>query len=417
MSKTFYSDIRSAKTVAYSQLVEDIQKCASYNRYCKSGDYYEVFLKIITSMVLGKEIILLDADFTDAEIEKLVDDTDINATELVTVDTTITEDNLINLLTSKTVTWKITLFTSGTTGLPKKVSHSFDSIARQAKKSERHADDVWGFAYNPTHMAGLQVFFQALVNQNTVVRLFGLDSKEIISEINKNKITHISATPTFYRLLLPPTDVCHSVKRLTSGGEKFDEHTLRQLISLFPNAKLTNVYASTEAGTLFASKGNEFCIKEDMKNKVCVREGELLIHKSLLAESAFIQFDGEWYHTGDLIEVLCEEPLTFYFISRKTEMINVGGYKVNPTEVEEFIRESKGVQDAFVYGKANRIMGNIIMAEVVREDESVTEKSIREELQHKLQEFKIPRVINFVEHLNVTRTGKISRKEWKREIT
>lgn len=410
MSKIFYSDIRAGRVVSYSQLVEDIQKYASYSPYCKSGDYYEVFLKIVTSLILGREVILLDADFSDAEVEKLVGNVDIYATESVTPVSILTEENFLELLTAKTETWKITLFTSGTTGLPKKVSHSFNSIARQAKRSERHANDVWGFAYNPTHMAGLQVFFQALLNQNTIVRLFGLDSKEIISEINKNQITHISATPTFYRLLLPPTGVCSSVKRLTSGGEKFDEHTLGLLSSLFPNAKLTNVYASTEAGTLFASKGNEFCIKEDMKDKVCIREGELLIHKSLLAESASIQFDGDWYHTGDLIEVSCQEPLTFHFISRKTEMINVGGYKVNPTEVEECIRECKGVQDAFVYGKANRIMGNIIMGEVVREDESVTEKSIREELQQKLQEFKIPRIIKFVEHLNVTRTGKISRK-------
>lgn len=417
MNKTFYSDIRSARMVGYSQLVEDILKCTSYNPYCKSEDYYEVFLKIITSMVLGKEVILLDADFTDAEVKKLAGDVDINATEPVNIELTITVDNLINLLTFKIETWKITLFTSGTTGLPKKVSHSFNSIARQAKKNERHTDDVWGFAYNPTHMAGLQVFFQALVNKNTIVRLFGLDTKEIITEINKNKITHISATPTFYRMLLTPTDVCPSVKQLTSGGEKFDEHTLEHLISLFPNAKLTNVYASTEAGTLFASKGNEFCVKEDMKDKVCIREGELLIHKSLLAESESIQFDGVWYHSGDLIEVLCDEPLTFLFISRKTEMINVGGYKVNPTEVEECIRECKGVKDAFVYGRANRITGNIIMGEVVRREESVTEKSIREELQQKLQEFKIPRIIKFVEHLSVTRTGKISRKLWNNEIT
>lgn len=49
------------------------------------------------------------------------------------------------------------------------------------------------------------------------------------------------------------------------------------------------------------------------------------------------------------------------------------------------------------------------MADVIRENGDVTEKTIREELQQKLQEFKIPRIMKFVEHLNVTRTGKISR--------
>ena len=409
MSKLFYSDIRTGKKVTFDQLVLDVKSCTEYSPYCKSGDYYEVFLKIIASLVLGKEVVLLDADFTDAEVEKLVGEIDITASVPASVDLALTSENLMEKMTAKTESWRITLFTSGTTGLPKKASHTFSSIARQAKKSERHADDVWGFAYNPTHMAGLQVFFQALVNQNTIVRLFGLDSKEIINEINSYHITHISATPTFYRLLLPPTDVCPSVKRLTSGGEKFDEHTLNQLTSLFPNAKLTNVYASTEAGTLFASKGNEFCIKEDMKDKVCVRDGELLIHKSLLAQSESILFDGDWYHTGDLIEVSCEVPLTFHFVSRKTEMINVGGYKVNPTEVEEALRECDGVADAYVYSKENRVMGKIILCDVVRASADVTEKSIREQLQQKLQEFKIPRMIKFVEHLNVTRTGKISR--------
>lgn len=409
MSKLFYSDIRTGKKVTFDQLVLDVKSCTEYIPYCKSGDYYEVFLKIVASLVLGKEVVLLDADFTDAEVEKLVGEIDITASVPASVDLALTSENLMEKMTAKTESWRITLFTSGTTGLPKKVSHTFSSIARQAKKSERHADDVWGFAYNPTHMAGLQVFFQALVNKNTIVRLFGLDSKEIINEINSYHITHISATPTFYRLLLPPTDVCPSVKRLTSGGEKFDEHTLNQLTSLFPNAKLTNVYASTEAGTLFASKGNEFCIKEDMRDKVCVRDGELLIHKSLLAQSESILFDGDWYHTGDLIEVSCEEPLTFHFVSRKTEMINVGGYKVNPTEVEEALRECDGVVDAFVYSKENRIMGKIILCDVVRASAYVTEKSIREQLQQKFQEFKIPRMIKFVEHLNVTRTGKISR--------
>jgi len=410
MGKAFYSDIRTGRSVSFDQLVEDVKKCTSYNPYCKSGDYYEVFLKIVTSLVLGKEVILLDADFTEDEVEKLVGDVDITVTEPIIIEETVSVENLMGMITSKTDSWKVTLFTSGTTGQPKKVSHSFNSIARQAKKSERHADDVWGFAYNPTHMAGLQVFFQALMNKNTIVRLFGFDSKEIISEINKHEITHISATPTFYRLLLPPTDVCLSVRRLTSGGEKFDERTLRQLMSLFPNAKMTNVYASTEAGTLFASKGNEFCIKEDMKDKVCVYESELLIHKSLLAQSDSIKFDGDWYHTGDLIEVLCENPLTFHFVSRKTEMINVGGYKVNPTEVEEALRECEGVVDAYVYSKESRIMGKIILCDVVSAGSSVSEKSIREQLQLKLQEFKIPRMIKFVEHLNVSRTGKISRK-------
>lgn len=410
MDKIFYSDLYAKRTISYNQLFDDLTQSTTYSPFCKSGDFYEVFKSIVLSLMLGKEIILLDSDFTDFELDKLLGEVDIKASEKIQFADTISEENFFTKLYANTDSWLITLFTSGTTGLPKRVSHNFASISRQVKQSERHSEDIWGFAYNPTHMAGLQVFFQALVNRNSLIRLFGLDQKEIMSEIQQKGITHISATPTFYRLLLPFISICDSVKSLTSGGEKFDEHTLNQLMALFPNAKFTNVYASTEAGTLIASRGNEFVIKEEMRDKVWVKDGELLIHKSLLGKSASINMDGNWYHTGDLIEIVKEDPLTFHFISRKNEMINVGGYKVNPTEVEDCLRECEGVLDAKVYSKTNKIIGNIILCDVVRVDDDVTEKSIREKLQHKLQEFKIPRIIKFVEHLSVTRTGKISRQ-------
>ena len=409
MDKLFYSDSQTGREVSYNHLFEDLNGASDYCPYCKSPDYYEVFRHIILSMLLGREIILLDADFTDEEVARLVGDVDIRVKEKVTLSGLLSEDNFLHELVAKTDTWRITLFTSGTTGLPKKVSHSYDSIARQVRQDAGHSEDVWGFAYNPTHMAGLQVFLQALLNENSIVRLFGLDSKEIVKQILTYGISHISATPTFYRLLLPPIDVCPSVRRITSGGEKFDEHTLGQLKSLFPNAKFTNVYASTEAGTLFASQGNEFAVREGMKDKVKVADGELLIHKSLLGNSDSLRIEGEWYHTGDLVEMASENPLTFHFVSRNNEMINVGGYKVNPNEVEDCLRECDGVVDAKVYGKASRIMGNIVLCDVVRKDTTVSEKVILDTLRQKLQEFKIPRMIRFVEHLDVTRTGKISR--------
>lgn len=354
---------------------------------------------------------MLDADFTATEVKSLIGkDSETDRQEYVFSGAGITEDNLLERLMQRTDSWRVALFTSGTTGRPKKVSHTFASVSRQVRTGVKHLDDVWGFAYNPTHMAGLQVFFQALLNGNSMIRLFGLDARNVVGEINEKRVSHISATPTFYRLLLPPSGVCPSVVRLTSGGEKFDSHTLQELECLFPNAKITNVYASTEAGALFASRDNSFVVGDGLKGKVRIQEGELLIHKTLLAESASVRLDGEWYHTGDLVTVSCEAPLTFSFVSRKTEMINAGGYKVNPIEVEERLREYPGVRDAFVYAKASRVMGHIVMADVIRENAETDEKDIRKYLQVKLQEFKIPRIIRFVSCLNTTRTGKISRQ-------
>jgi acyl-CoA synthetase (AMP-forming)/AMP-acid ligase II len=119
--------------------------------------------------------------------------------------------------------------------------------------------------------------------------------------------------------------------------------------------------------------------------------------------------DDEWYYTGDVIDVLSENPLKFRFVNRKSEMINVGGYKVNPLEVEEAILTLSGIMNVRVFSKSNSVLGNIICCEVVADRDQISESSIRIYLQSKIQEFKIPRIIRFVDELSITRTGKIIR--------
>lgn len=407
----FFKDIEHGEPITWDLLVNDINNLLTYNPYCKSGNYYHVFKHIITSLIIGKEIILLDSDFTDSELVNLTGFSEYEEfTQLIdkgSFPLLRDKGELIEKLRNTFDDWKATLFTSGTTGIPKKVTHNFNSITRFVKISERNKNSIWGFAYNPTHMAGIQVFFQALLNGNAIVRLFGLTPNEIHSEIKENGITHISATPTFYRLLLPCEETFQSVERITSGGEKFNYKTIMQLKGIFPNAKITNVYASTEAGTLFASDNDIFSIKPEYEHLIRVANDELLIHISLMGSSD-INIE-EWYNTGDLIETITLKPLKFRFISRKSDMINVGGYKVNPLEVEETILTLPGVKNVRVYSKSNSVLGNIICCEVVCDNSQISESSIRTFLQTKMQEFKIPRITRFVEELSTTRTGKIKR--------
>jgi len=407
----FLKDIDNDRLVTWDFLIDDINKTSIYNPYCKSADYYTVFKHIILSLLIDEEIILLDSDFTESELINLTGHSDYikfnKPIEKSKVPNLSNQRELFEKLSNASKDWKITLFTSGTTGIPKKVSHKFKSITRFVKVSQRNEKSIWGFAYNPTHMAGIQVFFQALLNGNSIIRLFGLDTKDIYTEITNNGITHISATPTFYRLLLPCNETFPSVERITSGGEKFNEKTFKQLNQVFPNAKITNVYASTEAGTLFASQNDIFSVRPEYESLINIENNELLIHSSLMG-STETNVD-EWYNTGDVIEIVSQNPLKFRFVNRKSEMINVGGYKVNPLEVEEAILTLSGINNVRVYSKQNSVLGNIICCEVVANSNQITESSIRTFLQSKIQEFKIPRIIRFVEELSTTRTGKLKR--------
>ena len=352
-------------------------------------------------------MVLLDSDLNTSELTGL-DENEINRRCIKKVQHFASIDDVIKALCNSVS--EITLFTSGTTGQPKKVIHTVQTLTRSVRLGEKYAGQVWAYAYNPTHMAGLQVFFQAFLNQNTLVNVFNVSRSEVYHMIEEYSVTHISATPTFYRLLLPYEKAYPSVQRVTLGGEKSDAHLYEAIHSIFPMAKTNNVYASTEAGSLFAAKGDCFQIPVSLKDKFKVIDDELLIHYSLLGRSESFQLDGEFYHSGDLIEWVNLAEGTFRFKSRKNELINVGGYKINPGEVEAAINSLNGVRQSLVYGKPNSVLGNILCAEVqLEENRNITELEIRHLLKNKLQDFKIPRKIKFVDAFSLTRTGKLKR--------
>jgi acyl-coenzyme A synthetase/AMP-(fatty) acid ligase len=404
----FFRDIHDS--YSWDTLIADLSITSEYNPYCNSNNYYTIFKHIIISLIKGREVILLDSDFSNDELMQLTGISDFREfTEIsdnFLFSSSLNKDELISKLRQTSDTWKITIYTSGTTGIPKKVTHNFSSIIRFVKTSEKNHNCVWGFAFNPTHIAGVQVFLQALLNGNSIVRLFGLSQSEIYHQILQYEITHISATPTFYRLLLPCDKVFESVIRITSGGEKFNQSIIQKVKLIFPKALITNVYASTEAGSLFASDNDIFIVKSEYHDLVQIRLDELYIHNSLLGISD--NSIGEWYNTQDLVEVISLNPLKFKFMSRRGDMINVGGYKVNPLEVEEVLMEFSGIQNVLVYSKTNSVIGNIICCDVVCNNE-ICEADIRVYLQKKIQEFKIPRIIRFVDKILTTKSGKVKR--------
>jgi acyl-coenzyme A synthetase/AMP-(fatty) acid ligase len=396
-----------SEAYSYDDLLQAISGSDTYRRLYRTKDLFSFFVNMIKALAAGKPLTLIDADINASEIDG-VEESDIDLEQAFDPKAYQSMGDVVAALQQSQS--EITIFTSGTTGQPKKVVHSISTLTRNVRLGEKYVGQIWAYAYNPTHMAGLQVFFQAFENQNTLVNVFGKQRDEVYRQIAERQITHISATPTFYRLLLPFEKSYDSVVRVTLGGEKSDQHLYDAIGQIFPKAKINNVYASTEAGSLFAAKGDCFQIPKDIRDKFKIVDDELLIHKSLLGSSESFKFTDDFYHSGDLIEWIDKEAGLFRFNSRKNELINVGGYKVNPGEVEKAITSIEGVCQALVYGKANSILGNVLCADVqLAEGVALTELDIKKHLASQLQDFKIPRRIKIVEEMALTRTGKLKR--------
>jgi len=406
----FWIDPRINLVKSYSDLLHDINSTNSVHFCLRNTDTYQLFVELLCSMLTNDEFKLLDSDWSSRELINLgIEEQELSLTIDLPHHFFPSLPDFLSLI-GRENGWRLGFFTSGTTGRPKFISHTRSALARNVKTGSRFLGNIWGFCYNPTHFAGIQVFLQAIYNQNTLVNLFNIEYDLFNPLLHRYAISHISATPTYYRSVYPYLQTTYPlVQRLTFGGEMFDEQIATSLIEHFPNARITNVYASTELGSILAGKGNTLKIPIELADCVRVsKEGELQVHKSLMGDT--VTSDGEmWFSTGDLVTM--EENGRIRFFSRKSEMINVGGYKVNPHEIEAVILELPNIRDVVVYGRENRITGKVIAADVtLKNADSDIAKQIRGYLKNRVQDWKIPRIIKVVDEIDRTRTGKKVRK-------
>lgn len=399
------------RSVDYEELVADVNAATRLPVYLQSSDPYEVLRDVVTALAYGVDVTVLDADFSTRKLESLgISAADRRETRGIPDDQPFdSPESLVETIRSYERTCTLGLYTSGTTGTPTRVEHSLASLTRRVKTGPEFADHVWAYSYNPTHFAGFQVLFQALFNRNPMVFVFEATPDDIAAAIHEHGITHISATPTFYRLRVARLDdQFPTVRRLTFGGEKFDPTLAAILRERFPNAAVRNVYASTEGGSLLESDDDLFSVPESLSDRIRVSEqDELVLHRSLLGDTSSLDGDDEWYHTGDLVEYV--DGGRFRIRGRESDLINVGGYDVNPHEVEGVLRTVEGVVDAAVHARPNSVLGHVLVATVqpaaaVEGDD--LEKRLRDELGTSCQPWEVPRRFEFVDTIGQTRTGK-----------
>jgi len=320
------------------------------------------------------------------------------------------------------------LLTSGTTGAPKLVRHDLTSlIAPIGLGSDR---PVWGTFYDIRRYGGLQIFLRAVIGGGSLIlSSAGEPVAEHLQRLATCGVTHLSGTPSHWRrALMSPAARMIAPRYVRLSGEIADQTILDHLRAIFPQAAVGHAYASTEAGvgfevndglegfpaSLIGVGGREVDIK--------IEDGSLRLRSARTASGyvgrghpALLDAD-DFVDTGDMVE---QRGARYYFIGRKGGIINVGGQKVHPEEVEAAINRHPDVWASLARPRRNPITGAIVVADVVLKgapDETATatqaaeaEREIMAICRQHLAPHKVPAAIHFVPSLDVAPSGKILR--------
>lgn len=147
------------KVYGYEDLLYRINHSSAYKPCFQTSDLYDFFTNLLVGLVSDFPLVLLDADLNFSELSGL-NVREINIEKPVVKKQYASLEDLVKAV--QTSLSEITIFTSGTTGQPKQVRHTIQTLTRSVRIGTGYQGQVWGFAYNPTHMAGLQVFFKLL---------------------------------------------------------------------------------------------------------------------------------------------------------------------------------------------------------------------------------------------------------------
>ena len=303
----------------------------------------------------------------------------------------------------------IILFSSGSTGVPKAALHDFDPFLNKYKIKRNASRTLLFLLFD--HIGGINTLFHILSNGSLAVLPTERTADEVCELTEKYKIELLPITPTFINLILLSKAYekydLNTLKVVTYGTEAMPEFTLKRFHELFPDVKMQQTYGLTELGIMRTKSrsSNSLWLQvggEDYGIKII--DGILYIkaRTSILGYlNAVSPFNSEgWYNTGDLVE---QDGEWIKFLGRESEIINVGGLKVFPTEVESAITEISFVSDSIVYGEKNLIMGQIVVADVMfneKADNIKSKNEIRKLLRVKLDNYKIPVKINIVDNIN-----------------
>jgi acyl-CoA synthetase (AMP-forming)/AMP-acid ligase II len=321
----------------------------------------------------------------------------------------------------------VTILTSGSTGKPKAARHTWSSLSRPVRTGAHSTGPRWLLTYRVHLYAGIQVLLQCLASGGTLVVPDADAHPTDVAELMRSAgVKYASATPSYWRRLLLFADAtllsaCPLVQ-ITLGGEVADQRILDALRRAFPATRIIHIYATTELGRCFSVTDGQAgfpasFLREPTLDGVRLRieDGELVVHSANAMHASGdggegASFSTGEHRTGDLVEVSGERV---YFIGRRTDVINVGGNKVYPVEVERVLRGVPGVAHLRVYSQRSSIAGELVALQIVPEpglDTSQVKEAVVAACNAELSPFQRPRLIDFVADIPLENSGKLKRR-------
>ena len=391
------------------------------------GDYSFYNLALFFALYENKNIIVpitsnikkVQDDFIEESFCQTIIKTDEKNLLIQNLKTTFSH-NMIDNLREKNSSGLI-LFSSGSTGKPKAMVHNLDTLIDSFKDKKEKSMNMLVFLMFD-HIGGLNTVFNALCMGACLIIPKIKDAKTICELIEKYKIMVLPSSPTFLNLILISEEYKNydlsSLRMITYGTETMPQSLLLKLKEVFPKVKFLQTFGTSETGisTTSSKSSNSLFMKlEDINGEYKIVENELWLRSKtqvlgyLNASMDSFTSDG-WFKTGDLVEVDGEY---IKIIGRAKEVINVGGQKVLPAEVESVILSIEEISDCMVYAEKNAITGQTVVCDVVlnKNIENI-KKRVRVFCKDRLDAYKIPTKVNVVDKTNFSdRFKKIRRKD------
>ena len=391
------------------------------------GDYSFYNLALFFALYENKNIIVpitsnikkVQDDFIEESFCQTIIKTDEKNLLIQNLKTT-SSHNMIDNLREKNSSGLI-LFSSGSTGKPKAMIHNLDTLIDSFKDKKEKSMNMLVFLMFD-HIGGLNTVFNALCMGACLIIPKIKDAKTICELIEKYKIMVLPSSPTFLNLILISEEYKNydlsSLRMITYGTETMPQSLLLKLKEVFPKVKFLQTFGTSETGisTTSSKSSNSLFMKlEDINGEYKIVENELWLRSKtqvlgyLNASMDSFTSDG-WFKTGDLVEVDGEY---IKIIGRAKEIINVGGQKVLPSEIESIILEMEEISDCMVYGEKNAITGQTVVCDVVLNNKIENiKKRVRVFCKDRLDTYKIPTKVNVVDKTNFSdRFKKIRRKD------